>query len=125
MMGSLFPLIAQDQKNAIVKAALEGGINWFDTAEIYGAGVSEASLASALKAAGKTDQDVVVATKWWPLFRTARNIPVTIQDRIHFLDGYTISLYMVHQPFSFHRRGGDGGNGRLGRSRQNPFSGYQ
>ncbi len=101
LMGSAFPLIGQDEKNATVKAALDGGINWFDTAELYGAGVSEASLSKALKAAGKTDQDVVVATKWWPLFRTAGNIPVTIKDRIRFLDGFTISLYMVHQPFGF------------------------
>jgi len=84
-----------------VRAALEGGINWFDTAELYGKGVSEASLAMALKAAGKSDAEVVVATKWWPLLRTAGNIPRTIQDRLRFLDGYSISLYMVHQPFSF------------------------
>lgn len=101
LMGSAFPVIDQNEKNATVKAALDGGINWFDTAELYGAGVSEASLAAALKAAGKKDSDVIVATKWWPLFRTARNIPRTIQDRIRFLDGYTISLYMVHQPFGF------------------------
>jgi len=101
LMGSVFPVIGQEEKNATVKAALDGGINWFDTAELYGAGVSEASLAKALHVAGKKDQDVVVATKWWPLFRTARNIPRTIQDRIRFLDGYTISLYMVHQPMSF------------------------
>jgi aryl-alcohol dehydrogenase-like predicted oxidoreductase len=82
-------------------SANQGGINWFDTAELYGAGVSEASLAAALKAAGKADQDVIIATKWWPLFRTARNIPRSIQDRIRFLDGYTIRVYMVHQPFSF------------------------
>ncbi len=99
LMGFAFPVIAQDEKNLIVKAALDGGINWFDTAELYGAGVSEASLSSALKAAGKKDNEVVVATKWWPLFRTAGNIPRTIQDRIRFLDGYTIGLYMVHQPF--------------------------
>lgn len=101
MMGSIFPVIGQDEKNATVKAALDGGINWFDTAELYGAGVSEASLSKALKAAGKKDDEIVVATKWWPLFRTARNIPRTIQDRIRFLDGYTIGLYMVHQPFGF------------------------
>ena len=101
LMGSAFPVIGQDEKNATVKAALDGGINWFDTAELYGKGVSEASLSAALKAAGKKDDEVVVATKWWPLFRTARNIPRTIQDRIRFLDGYTISLYMVHQPFGF------------------------
>ena len=101
LMGSAFPVIDQDEKNATVRTALDGGINWFDTAELYGAGVSEASLSTALKAAGKKDNEVVVATKWWPLFRTARNIPRTIQNRIRFLDGYTISLYMVHQPFGF------------------------
>ncbi len=101
LVGSAFPVIGQDEKNATVKAALDGGINWFDTAELYGAGVSEASLATALKAAGKKDDEVVVATKWWPLFRTARNIPHTIQNRIRFLDGYTIGLYMIHQPFGF------------------------
>jgi aryl-alcohol dehydrogenase-like predicted oxidoreductase len=101
LMGSAFPVIDQEEKNATVKAGLDGGINWFDTAELYGAGVSEASLSKALKAAGKKDQEVVIAIKWWPLFRTYRNIPRTIQDRIRFLDGYTIGLYMVHQPFGF------------------------
>jgi len=101
LMGSVFPLISQEEKNATVMAGLDGGINWFDTAELYGDGVSETSLSTALKAAGKSDRDVVVATKWWPLFRTARNIPKTIQDRLRFLNGYSIGLYMVHQPFSF------------------------
>lgn len=99
LVGAGFPVIPQEQKNATVRAGLEGGINWFDTAELYGAGVSEASLSKALKAAGKRDEDVVVATKWWPLMRTARNIPRTIDTRIHLLDGYSIGLYMVHQPF--------------------------
>ena len=99
LMGSAFPVIVQEEKNAVVKAALDGGINWFDTAELYGNGVSEASLSKALRAAGKKDEEVVIETKWWPLFRTAGNIPHTIQDRMRFLDGYTISLYMVHQPF--------------------------
>ncbi len=99
LIGKAFPVIAQEDKNAIVKAALDGGVNWFDTAEIYGGGISEASLAAALKAAGKQNGDVVVATKWWPLFRASRNIPVSIDNRIRFLDGYSIDLYMVHQPF--------------------------
>ena len=101
LMGFAFPRIDQDIKNATVKAGLDGGVNWFDTAELYGRGVSEASLATALKAAGKKDDEVVVATKWWPLFRTAGNIPKTIDERLHHLDGYSISNYMVHQPMSF------------------------
>ncbi len=103
-MGFAFPLINQTDKNATVKAALDGGINWFDTAELYGKGVSEASLAAALRTARIKDEDVVVATKWWPLLRTARNIPRSIEDRLRFLDGYTISLYMVHNPGSFSSR---------------------
>ena len=39
------PVIPQDEVNDIVKAALDGGINWFDTAELYGNGHSEKSLA--------------------------------------------------------------------------------
>jgi aryl-alcohol dehydrogenase-like predicted oxidoreductase len=101
LMGPLFPVIPQDEKNLIVQAALDGGINWFDTAELYGAGVSERSLATALKAAGVTDGKVVVATKWFPLMRTAGSIPRTIADRLRFLDGFSVDLYMVHQPYGF------------------------
>ena len=101
LIGRMFPVIPQEEKNAIIKAALDGGINWFDTAEMYGAGVSERSLAIGLKAAGKTDKDVIVATKWQPILRTARNIPVSIADRLRFLDGFSIANYMVHQPYSF------------------------
>jgi aryl-alcohol dehydrogenase-like predicted oxidoreductase len=101
LIGRMFPVIPQEEKNAIIKAALDGGINWFDTAEMYGAGVSEHSLALGLKAAGKADKDVIVATKWQPFFRTASNIPISIADRLRFLDGYSIANYMVHQPYSF------------------------
>jgi aryl-alcohol dehydrogenase-like predicted oxidoreductase len=101
LMGAMFPVIPAEEKNAIIQAALDGGINWFDTAELYGKGISEQSLAAGLKAAGKANGEVVVATKWWPLFRTARNIPLSIQDRLHYLDGYAIDCYMVHQPFGF------------------------
>jgi aryl-alcohol dehydrogenase-like predicted oxidoreductase len=101
LIGAAFPVIPQIEKNAIVQAALAGGINWFDTAEMYGAGISERSLSTALKAARKTDRDVVVATKWFPFLRTAGNIPRSIHSRIRFLDGFTIGLYMVHQPYSF------------------------
>jgi aryl-alcohol dehydrogenase-like predicted oxidoreductase len=101
LIGRLFPVIPQEEKNGIIKAALDGGINWFDTAEMYGAGISERSLATGLKAAGKSDQDVIIATKWQPFLRTAGNIPNTIADRLHFLDGFSIGNYMIHQPYSF------------------------
>lgn len=98
LVGAGFPIIPQEVKNAAVRTGLEAGVNWFDTAELYGAGVSEASLAKALKAAGKSDGDVIVATKWWPMLRTAGSIRRTIDQRLRFLDGYKIGLYQVHQP---------------------------
>jgi aryl-alcohol dehydrogenase-like predicted oxidoreductase len=99
LLGAVFPTISQEEKNAAIKAGLDGGVNWFDTAELYGSGVSETSLATGLRTAGKSNSEVVVATKWWPLLRTARNIPKTIENRLRFLNGYSISLYMVHQPY--------------------------
>ena len=101
LLGFAFAAISQEEKNAIVKAALDGGINWFDTAEMYGLGVSERSLAVALKAAGTSADDVIVGTKWLSFFRTAGNLPRTIDDRLHYLDGYHVDLYMIHQPRSF------------------------
>lgn len=101
LVGRMFPVIPPEEKNAIIKAALDGGINWFDTAELYGAGVSERSLANGLQAAGKSDREVVIATKWFPFLRTAGNIPHSIEDRLHFLGGYSIGNYMIHQPYSF------------------------
>jgi aryl-alcohol dehydrogenase-like predicted oxidoreductase len=104
LMGFAFPLIPQEEKNATVRAGLDGGVTWFDTAELYGNGISEASLSRALKAAGKRDADVLIATKWWPLFRMAGNIRRTIDARLRYLDGYRIGLYMVHQPFGLSSR---------------------
>jgi aryl-alcohol dehydrogenase-like predicted oxidoreductase len=101
IFGMAFPNLSQNEMDDIIDTALGGGINWFDTAEMYGLGRSESGLANALKSAGKEDHQIVVATKWFPLFRTARNIPRSIENRIKFLDGYTIDLYMVHQPWSF------------------------
>jgi len=87
--------------NDIVKAALDGGINWFDTAEIYGKGRSERGLARALKAAGMANGAVVIATKWFPLFRRAASIKLTIDKRLRCLDPYSIDLHQVHLPYSF------------------------
>jgi len=101
LVGRAFPVIPQGDKNAIIQAALDGGINWFDTAELYGNGVSERSLAEGLKSAGKRPGEAVIATKWWPLLRTAGNIRHSIADRLRFLEDYPIDLYYVHQPFSF------------------------
>ena len=95
------PNLAQREVNDIVQAALEGGINLFDTAEIYGNGHSERSLARSMQTAGSKDEEVIIATKWSPFFRTAGNITKTIDQRLSALEGYSIDLYMIHFPYSF------------------------
>ncbi len=95
--GSWDP-VSVEETNGIVQAALDGGINWFDTAEIYGHGRSERAIARALKLAGKDDHDVVIATKWHPIGRAAGSITRSIGKRQECLNGYTIDLYQIHSP---------------------------
>ncbi|MBW4083378.1 aldo/keto reductase [Paenibacillus sp. S150] len=87
----------------IVRVSLEGGMNWVDTAEIYGGGKSEKAVAyvlDQLKREGSPHAKPLIATKWWPLFRTAGSITSTIDERIRCLGGRDIDLYQIHQPFS-------------------------
>jgi aryl-alcohol dehydrogenase-like predicted oxidoreductase len=101
VIGGFWGSVSQASVDEIVAASLAGGIDWFDTAEIYGRGRSEQALAQALKAAGKKNGDVIVATKWWPVPRTAASIGATIGERLRCLGGFAIDLHQVHQPFSF------------------------
>ncbi len=89
--------VSDEETNEIVKTAIDGGINWFDTAEAYGVGRSEQRLACALQAAGATDDDVLIATKWMPAMRTAGSLGRTIVRRRRCLQPYSIGLYQVHQ----------------------------
>ncbi len=55
--------LQQDEADALVKAALDAGINFFDTANVYAEGRSERILGQALKNLGVAREEVVVATK--------------------------------------------------------------
>jgi aryl-alcohol dehydrogenase-like predicted oxidoreductase len=96
IIGKFWSVLEDTNIQEIVRASLDGGINWCDTAEVYGWGASETALASALAALGK---DAIVATKWWPMFRTAGSILQVIEKQLRRLNH--IDLYQVHQPFGF------------------------
>ncbi len=98
---AVYPAIPEETRVEIIKTALDGGINWFDTAELYGAGRSERYLAEALDELGDLSQRVIIATKWSPYLRFAGNIKKTIQIRLNNLDPYPIGLYQIHNPNSF------------------------
>ncbi len=98
--GKYWPVLTDDEIEDIVRASLEGGINWFDTAEAYGWGESEKALSKTLKLLGKSSEEVIVATKWFPVFKTAKSITKTIDKRLEHLSGFRIDLYQIHQPYS-------------------------
>lgn len=85
----------------IVKVSLDEGINWFDTAEVYGWGNSEKSIAEALQKNGIEPGKVVIATKWHPVLRTAKSILKTFDKRLEALSGYPVDLHQIHAPYSF------------------------
>jgi aryl-alcohol dehydrogenase-like predicted oxidoreductase len=100
MMSSYWNAPRQKGIDAIVKTSLDGGINWFDTAEIYGFGRSEHALSLALRAAGKKDGDVIIANKWNPILRRASTIGSTFPTREKHLAPFGIDLFQVHLPYS-------------------------
>jgi aryl-alcohol dehydrogenase-like predicted oxidoreductase len=87
-----------------VHRALELGVNFFDTANVYGAGHSERVLARAL--AGKR-REVVIATKFNSVFdeatrqvtgsdKTPEGIRRACEDSLRRLETDTIDLYQFH-----------------------------
>ncbi|MEW1846893.1 aldo/keto reductase [Nonomuraea angiospora] len=90
--------IGQETATAVVRAALDGGVTWFDTAEMYGRGQSEQALAAALNECGVNPGQVTVATKWTPHLRTAASITKTIGKRLAHLGGHPLGLHQIHMP---------------------------
>jgi aryl-alcohol dehydrogenase-like predicted oxidoreductase len=87
----------------IIHAALDAGINFVDTADMYSAGECEEIVGKALK--GRRD-DVVLATKvHFPLGEgrnrsgnSRRWILKAVEDSLRRLDTDWIDLYQVHRP---------------------------
>ena len=100
LAGRFWPNLDDGVEDEIVRISLEHGVNWFDTAEMYGGGASELSLNRALKAAGAIQDDIVLATKWNPILRPAGSIRRTISNRQEALGDYRIDLHQVHNPAS-------------------------
>ena len=82
------------------KASLDAGVNFFDTAEVYGNGLSEELLGQFMK---KTSQPVQIATKYGPMpWRiTGKSVSDALTASLKRLQAEQITLYQVHWPFSF------------------------
>ncbi len=90
----------------VVDAAVDSGVNLFDTADTYGTGQSEELLGAAL---GPRRQDVVVATKFgmdmqgangpdWGARGSRRYIRRAVEASLRRLGTEWIDLYQMHRP---------------------------
>lgn len=55
--------VKQDEADALLRAAVDSGVNFIDTANVYSQGVSEQITGQAIKNLGLKREDVVLATK--------------------------------------------------------------
>jgi aryl-alcohol dehydrogenase-like predicted oxidoreductase len=98
--GKYWTVLDDAEIRKIISQGLDGGINWFDTAETYGNGESERALAGGLVSLGKSPGDVMIATKWNPVLRRASSIARTIDIRLGNLAPFPIDLHQIHNPYS-------------------------
>jgi aryl-alcohol dehydrogenase-like predicted oxidoreductase len=92
----------QSEVDAIVHRAIDGGVNFIDTADVYSAGESEALLGRAL---GARRQDVVLATK--VRGRMGKGVNQVGLSRLHITEAVEgslkrlgtdyIDLYQIHR----------------------------
>jgi len=95
--------IDQDETTRVVNAAIDAGINFFDTADIYGGTQSEVMLGQAL---GDRRKDIILATKFaMPLSKdpyqrggSRRYIMKAVEASLTRLGTDYIDLYQMHQP---------------------------
>ena len=82
--------LGQADADAIVRAALEAGVNFLDTANVYSEGLSEEITGQALKNLGVSRHDVVVATKAYG--RVGPGANASGASRGHLIDQCKASL---------------------------------
>ncbi|WP_181772962.1 aldo/keto reductase [Amycolatopsis pittospori] len=98
----------EDAAIAAIHHARELGVDFFDTAQAYGFGKSEAMLGKALREELKRDRDdLVISTKGGINPRSGRPrdsrrewLTRGIEDSLRFLDVDHIDLYQIHWPDS-------------------------
>jgi 1-deoxyxylulose-5-phosphate synthase len=96
--------LSEDEARPFIRKALEGGINFFDTANVYSGGTSEEIVGRALKDFAQREE-VVIATKVHGRMRPGPNgaglsrraILAEIDDSLRRLGVDYVDLYQIHR----------------------------
>ena len=98
-------ILNEEQALPFVKRALEAGINFFDTADVYSLGASEEVLGNALKAFAVKRESVVIATKVCSPMSdevndrglSRKHIMASIDGSLRRLKMDFVDLYQIHR----------------------------
>lgn len=98
-------VLDEDASRPLIKQALDAGINFFDTADMYSLGGSEEVLGRALKDFGPGREKIVIATKvFYPVGDdpnqrglSRKHIMHAIDDSLRRLGTDYIDLYYIHR----------------------------
>ena len=98
-------ILEEEQGRPFIQQALELGINFFDTADMYSAGISEQILGRALKDFGPSRDKLVIATKvFWPMGDDPNQKGLSRKHILHAIDASLrrlgtdyVDLYQIHR----------------------------
>jgi myo-inositol catabolism protein IolS len=88
----------QAEATRLIRQAVDWGINYFDTAEMYNEGRSEVFLGEALQ--GIPRDEIIVGTKVWPTHLHPQALRASCEDSLKRLGMDMIDLYMIHWPLN-------------------------
>jgi len=98
-------VLEEEEARPFIRKALEFGINYFDTADMYSVGKSEEILGRALKEFGSRRDRVIVATKVYNAMSddpndkglSRKHIMHSIDNSLRRLDTDYVDLYQIHR----------------------------
>jgi aryl-alcohol dehydrogenase-like predicted oxidoreductase len=103
-INSIIGSIGQEEADQMIQKSVDAGINFFDTADIYGDGESEITLGQSFRNLGIARKDVVIATKAAGRSGKGRNdvgasrghIMNAVEGSLERLQTDYIDLYQIH-----------------------------
>jgi aryl-alcohol dehydrogenase (NADP+) len=98
-------VLEEQESRPLIRQAIEAGINFFDTADVYSIGVSEEILGRALKDFGPPRDRLVIATKVHGVMGndpnqrglSRKHIHHAIEDSLRRLQMDYVDLYQIHR----------------------------
>jgi 1-deoxyxylulose-5-phosphate synthase len=98
-------ILEEEESRPFYRRAIEAGINFFDTADVYSLGVSEEITGRALKEFGPSRDKVVIATKVFNAMGddpnqsglSRKHILHAIDDSLRRLQTDYVDLYQIHR----------------------------